>query len=118
VDSGLIEADRDRGFADWGATVVLRRVAQAYDAETGLLTETYEDRSVVAIAGEAGLAAVAGTAGQAGRFAQLFLARREDVEGEDDLRGLRVVYAGEQFRVDDVEAWSQAGMVLMKCVRV
>lgn len=118
MDSDLVKGDRDRGFTDWGTTVVLRRVTQSFDPETGVLTETYDDRSVTAIAGEAGLSAVAGTAGHAGRFAQMFLVRREDVAEESELRGLRVVFVGEEYRIDDVESWSQAHVVLLKCQRV
>lgn len=118
MNSELIRTDRDRGFADWGATVVLRRVAQSFSAESGSLGETYEDRDVTAIAGEAGLAAVAGTAGHAGAFAQMFLVRSEDVEQEANLRTMRVVYAQEEYRIDEVEGWGSAGMKLLKCNRV
>lgn len=116
--SELVLADRDRGFADWGATVVLRRVVQSFSAESGSLAETYEDQEVTAIAGEAGLTAIGGTAGHAGAFAQMFLVRSEDVEQEGNLRTMRIVYAGEQYRIDEVEGWGSAGMKLLKCNRL
>lgn len=114
----LVRSDRDRGFADWGTTVVLRRVNQSFDPETGELTETYDDREVTAVAGEWGQAAVTGSAGHAGKFAQMFLVRSESVESASELRSMRVVHAGQEYRVDDIESWSQAQLILLKCNRV
>ena len=118
MNQEVLASDRDRGFTDWGTTVVLRRVAQAFAPETGELTETYDDRAVLAITAAAGQGAVTETAGHAGRFAQMFLVRSEDIDAEMELRSLRVVCGDQQYRVQDVESWSQARMFLLKCTRV
>jgi hypothetical protein len=115
MEIDVVRSDRDRGFADWGVTVVLRRVSQSFDPETGVLSETYEDRDVPAIVGDGELAAVVGTAGHAGRLAQRFLVRSEDVEEEGSVRTMRVVHGGREYRVDDVEGWPQGRMTLLKC---
>lgn len=114
----LARRDRDRGFADWGTTVVLRRVGQSFDAQSGLLTETLDDRDVRAIIGEAALAAIGQTAGHGNQFSQMFLVRSEDVEADTNPRMLRVVHGGREFRVDEIEGWPQGGMTMLRCVSV
>lgn len=116
--SELAKRDRDRGFADWGTQVVLRRVGQSYDPASGLLTETTDDRDVVAIVGDAALAAIGQTAGHGNQFSQLFLVRSEDVATETNARLLRVVHEGREYRVDEIEGWPQGGMTMLRCVVV
>lgn len=114
----VVLSDRERGFADWGQTVVLRRVSQSFDPTTGTVAEMYDDQDVRAIVSDAELAVIVGTAGQAGRFDQMFLVRSEDVEQESNLRVMRIVFGGRQHRIDDVDGWPQARLVLLKCNRV
>lgn len=115
VNASFVKADRDRGFADWGVTVVLRRVSQSYDPETGELSETYFDRSLRAIAGENGVGAAAGTAGQAGDTQQVFAVRSEEVEGENNLRTMRIVHEGREYRIHDVESQLPSRVTVLRC---
>lgn len=114
--SELAKRDRDRGFADWGAEVVLRRVGQSFDPQSGLLTETFEDRAVRAIVGDAALAAIGQTAGHGNQFSQMFLVRSEEIEAEMSPRMLRVVQGGREYRVEELEGWPQGGMTMLRCV--
>jgi len=114
--SDLATKDRDRGFADWGTDVVLRVVSQSFDPQSGLVTETFDDRDVRAIVGEAALAAIGQTAGHGNQFAQLFLVRSEDIEADVNPRMLRIVHGGREYRVDEREGWPQAGMTMLRCV--
>lgn len=118
MTTSFVKEDRDRGFADWGATVVLRRVSQSYDPETGELSETYVDRSLRAIVGENGVGAAAGTAGQAGETQQVFAVRSEDVDGENDLRAMRLVHDAREYRIHDVESQLQARVTVLRCSAV
>jgi hypothetical protein len=114
----LAKRDRERGFADWGTEVVLRQVGQTFDPQTGLLTETFADREVQAIAGDAALAAIGQTAGHGNQFGQMFLVRSDDMEADVNPRLLRVVHGGREYRVEELEGWPQGGMTLLRCVVV
>lgn len=116
--SELAARDRERGFADWGTQVVLRRVGQVFDPESGLLAETVDDRDVRAIVGEAALAAIGQTAGHGNQFSQMFLIRSDEIEAETNPRMLRIVHCAREYRVDELEGWPQAGLVLLRCVAV
>ena len=116
--SELAVRDRDRGFADWGTQVVLRRVSQSFDPQTGLLTEMYDDRAVLAIVGDAALGAIGQTAGHGNQFSQMFLVRSEDLESDVNPRMLRVVEGGREYRVEEVEGWPQGGVTMLRCVVV
>jgi hypothetical protein len=113
--SELAVRDRERGFADWGTEVVLRRVVQSFDPQSGLLTETFDDREVVAIVGDAALGAIGQTAGHGNQFDQMFLVRSEDVEAEVNPRMLRIAHGGREYRVAEVDGWPQGGMTLLRC---
>lgn len=115
MTASIVREDRDRGFADWGVKVVLRRVNQTYDPESGALSESYVDRNLRAIVGEQGIGAAGGTAGQAGEAEQAFAVRSEDVAGESDLRALRIVHAGREFRIHDVESRPLGGVTVLRC---
>jgi hypothetical protein len=111
----LAARDRDRGFADWGTQVVLRRVSQSFDPQTGLLTEAFDDRQVLVIVGDAALSAIGQTAGHGNQFSQMFLARGEDIEADENPRMLRVMHGGREYRVEEVEGWPHGRMTLLRC---
>jgi hypothetical protein len=115
VNANLVKEDRDRAFADWGVTVALRRVSQTYDPQSGAVTESYDDRRVRAIVGDGEVGAADGTAGQAGETQQEFAVRNEDVNAESDLRTMRIMHQGREYRIHDVESGPQASVTILRC---
>ncbi len=115
IESGMIAADRDQLFADWGVEVVLRAVEQAYDPEDGAIEETPTDFVVTAVTGGAAKQAARGTAGQHGKIDAVFLIRGEDVPEGVELRTRRVVQGGVEYRVMSTETDAAEAIVTLHC---
>ncbi|VAX40673.1 hypothetical protein MNBD_PLANCTO02-2914 [hydrothermal vent metagenome] len=58
------QEDRNQQFNDWGKTVLFRQVTQAYNTQSGQITESYTDISLIAIVGSQPATPSKGTAGK------------------------------------------------------
>lgn len=116
--AALIEADRDRCFADWGIAVVLREVMQSYEPEGGEIVESHVDHELIALVQAVEMEEAAGTAGQHAVEECVFLVRREDVPEELPLRAARVIHAEVEYRVENIDQAAGGGMLALRCRRV
>lgn len=113
--SGVALKDRERLFADWGTTVVLREVSQSLDPATGVLHETHADRVIGAICGVGEVEPLKATAGQHARASRVYVVRREDVAAETGARVRRILDGGVEYRIDAAEGHAQTRLTVLRC---
>lgn len=97
VPAALLTDVRDQLFNDWAVTVTFREVTQTYDPDTGELEETYDDTSLLAVAGPVTNPTTPDTAAHHRTHERAFLIRAADLPDDASFATSRILHEGLEY---------------------
>ncbi|MCA9040455.1 MAG: hypothetical protein KDA65_08920 [Planctomycetaceae bacterium] len=115
--NSMIAEDLDVCFVDWGTEVTLRQVAETFDQETQLISETYEDATATAISGFSKVGLTAGTAGQHFSDQVSFFVRKEEYPFSVMVNNARLHIAEAWYRIEAIQECA-TDLLHLKCRRM
>ena len=99
IPASQLVADRDCQFDDWGVTVTLREVTQAFDPQSQQIDETYVDTQLAAILGNAPSPPASATALLHLNNDVSFIIKAEELPAPGPASNRRVVYQSLEYDI-------------------
>lgn len=118
ITSEQLNNDRDRVFADWGETAILKQVSQSFDPSSQQISETETELAVTAVVGAQPTADVADAGGQLQSVDLTLQIRSEDWTADAGDATWRVLVRGDAYDIIRQAGSADSQVIELHCRKV